>query len=127
MNRQKLNLTQMQTSGMNSRNHAGVGAQYVQQYNQWFRDTLRVSNTKIAKTIATPSRTHRGGQALQSMETPSTIYTTPKHTPLTARGSNKLTDTGHGTGTARTIHTGTVQKHQQSNKTINDHAARNIL
>ena len=85
----KLNLTQKMPnlSGLNSRNHAGVGNPHVQQYNQWYRDTLRISNTKIA-TVTTPSRAYRG-QALASMETPATLYTTPKHTPLTARGSKQ--------------------------------------
>lgn len=97
-------------NGTNSRNHGGVGNPHVHQYNQWFRDTLRFSNSKIA-TVATPSRAYRG-QALVSMETPSTLYTTPKQTPLTARGSkgNEM-----------------YRAHQQSNKTINDKAAGNIL
>lgn len=81
-----LKLQQMSNlSGTNSRNHAGVGNQQVQQYNQWFKDTLRVSSSKMA-TVTTPSRAYRG-QGLLSMETPSTLYTTPKQTPLTARGS----------------------------------------
>lgn len=108
----KLNVKQMPNlTGTNSRNHAGVGNPHVQQYNQWFKDTLRISNSKIG-TVNTPSRTYRG-QALASMETPSTLYTTPKHTPLTARGSK--------------AHDAAGQAHQQSNKTINDHAAGNIL
>lgn len=101
----------MATLSTNSRNHGGVGNPHAQQYDQWFRDTLRMSNTKMA-TVATPSRAYRG-QALVSMETPSTLYTTPKQTPLTARGSK--------------AHEQMYKAHQQSNKTINDKAAGNIL
>ena len=72
-------------SGPNSRNHTGPGSTQVQPYNSWFRDTLRSSNQKITM-VNTPSRSYRG-QALVSMETPSTVYTTPKQTPITARGS----------------------------------------
>ena len=69
-----------QSMNVNSRNHAGVGKHCVQpsSYNQWFKDTLRTSNATSGQAITTPSRTYRG-PATNSLGTPSTIYTTPKH------------------------------------------------
>ena len=56
-------------------------------YQQWFRDTLRISSPKVkVSTAVTPSRGKRMG-GLTSMETPSTLYTSQKQTPLTVRGS----------------------------------------
>lgn len=61
---------------------------------------------------------------MASMGTPSTIYTTPKQTPLTARGTlsrgSKALDQTNAT-------TKNTTGNDQSIKTINESAARNIL
>ena len=114
----RLNLTSMEGNliGLNSRNHKGVSAQFD---DKTFQDTLQRSHPKINKSINThhtPSRAQRSiGNALTSMETPSTVFTTPKQTPLTTRGGKYLDQTKS-----------TNNKHR-SIKTINDQAARNIL
>lgn len=91
---------------MSSRNHAGVSSEALTSYQQWFRDTLRISSPKMGTAITTPKGHRIGGMA--SLETPSTLYTTPKQTPLTARGSK-----------------GNYNYFQ--NKTINEDSAGNIL